>query len=257
MLVVLGMIIAVASMALPSIIRALEANADAQAYNLVMAQLRAARGISIRDGVYSCVHIQKVDPDVSYPDGSTTVYPNRSARNTFYSGVMARTGAGKFRLAGGYVPRRIPGGIAFGEVNDRTVASGVYTGDEAAETGVCDEDDFTTVSVCFSPRGAMTRQPDGKDVSFDWTDEVFSNPGVKSGDAKQIWRFTVANENTDGDIQLGEPGAEAITLFDYPEYVRLKRDAGQDDGDDCVMFLTETGQFLPINIQTGLMVERR
>jgi len=116
--------------------------------------------------------------------------------------------------------------------------------------------DFTTFSLVFNPSGAMTRQPNRGDVFFSAGGEV---PLLGTGYDDALWDDAVANADTDNDYSAGdpkkiknagEPGAEAITMFDYAKFIRQQGEARKD-------YLDENAQLMPINALLGMLLERR
>ena len=152
-----------------------------------------------------------------------------------------------FRSAGGYLSRRLPGGIAFGEVSDRFVNdSGSY------KIGSLDDDDianFTTFTIVFSPRGEVVTMPknlsgDDVKVKFDVADSLFAAGGT------QLWDIDTAND--DGDAAAphnGEEGVTAVTIFNFKHFQVLT--AAQRKA-----YLDEAGTFLPVNRYTGQIFPR-
>ena len=61
MMVVIGLVSMMVAMSLPSVVALFDAGADAQAYNLITAQLTAARAQAVVGNTYSGIHIQLAD----------------------------------------------------------------------------------------------------------------------------------------------------------------------------------------------------
>jgi type II secretory pathway pseudopilin PulG len=78
-MIVLGLVILIASAATPSIVRIIDQNASAQAFNLMAAQLRAARAIALLNHSYAAVHHQMADYEVE---------GNEGLKNRFYLAIV-------------------------------------------------------------------------------------------------------------------------------------------------------------------------
>ena len=238
MMVVLALIVLIATSVLPSAIGLFTAGAEAQAYNVLSAQLSAARALAITEGTYAGVHVQRADPDAT------------GLNNAFFLAVMiardvdvAGTWEKQFVLADGFDPRRLPGSMTFGEV------SGTHydiNGDYVDISDPAEVDAFTTFTIVFSPTGAVVRHVNLQDIQFDNTHDIFS--GTTSGRA--LWDPDMANENPSGGSD-GEPGATAVVLFDYAKFRELSGDAARDD------FLKASGRLIAVNIYTGQLFAER
>ncbi|HDZ21291.1 hypothetical protein LCGC14_0181500 [marine sediment metagenome] len=79
MTIVLGLVIMVATAAMPSIMKIVDANAYAQAENLMAAQLRGARATAVFNQLYSGVHHQRID---------TTARGNERLKDRFVVAVL-------------------------------------------------------------------------------------------------------------------------------------------------------------------------
>jgi len=170
-----------------------------------------------------------------------------------------------FNLAAGQSPKRIPGTMVFGEVkapegpgSPGTYVSGGYNAEgvgalgENVEPGSSNDThvkDFTTFSLVFTPLGGLTCMPNKQDVFFA-DDEYVPGQSALFGGGDPLWRLDVANADSDGDGEIGEPGARVITMFDYSLFTKRL-------GDDRVTFLNENAQLMPINVLLGMLVERK
>ncbi len=240
MLVTISLIVLIASIALPSVMGLFSAGADAQAYNILAAQLIAARALAITEGTYTGVHVQMADPTATRnPDENTcwialTIYRDLSAGPPNPPDM-------KFVLAEGYSPRKVPGNIAFGQLNGsriRTFVSGSQYVNLGNEIFV---QDFCSFTVIFSPSGSVVTTVNGQSVQFD--DSPQDGSIFRDGHDGQLWDFNVANAG-----MMGEWGATAVTMFNYIEF----RGAS-----DQAAYLSESGQFLPINVYTGQLLPRK
>jgi len=265
LLVVLGLVIFVATMSMPNIARVMRATADAQAYNLMAAALKSARTVAIRDGVYACLHHQLANAASPGNSGMQNVsfVAVLTAPPTATLGTIVDQTA--FNLGSGQAPQRIPGTMTFGEIRAPSGGSpGTFTGNSydadgigASGTGQVAQDrlnDFTTFNLVFTPSGGLTKRPNKQDVFFS-VGEEFEGSSIFGG-LDPLWDIDVANEDTDKDYEAGtpggagEPGAEAITMFDYALFTKLQGAARKD-------YLDNNAQLMPINFQLGMLVERR
>ena len=231
LLVVLSMIVLIAATVIPSVLKVFAAGTDAQAYNVLTAQLAAARALAITSGTYAGVHLQHADPDataltdvwfaavVSYED----VNPDENILDM------------KFTLADGYTPRRLPGSMVFGEIRGTFMNGSDYQG-VGSDGGV---EDFTTFTVVFAPSGAIVRQVQMRNITFDGGAAIFDD----ADDPGCLWDPDVANDDHDGGDD-GESGAIAVVLFDYSAFRELA--AAQRDE-----YLKGSGQLIPLNVYTG------
>lgn len=79
MAIVLGLVVLVATMALPTMMKLIDTNASAQAFNIMAAHLRAARATAIANDGYGGLHHQKVDH---------TSPGNENLRDHFFMAVL-------------------------------------------------------------------------------------------------------------------------------------------------------------------------
>jgi len=214
MVAAVALVILIAGVALPSIVSLFKAGSDAQAYNLLAGQLTAARALAIAEGTYAGVHVQLADPTV-----------NTKLAGTCWSAVVIYRDDEdvdkKFVLAEGFIPQRMPGNMAFGEPTNNPT----------------DLDDFTSLTVVFSPSGAVVTQVAGANIDFNDTDPLFD-----ATDPRRLWDIGIAND---------EQGISALTMFDY---VQLRARSGSAQWE---AYLNEAGQLIPINVYTGQLFPRR
>jgi Tfp pilus assembly protein FimT len=219
MMVVLAVIILAAGIALPSISALLSAGADKQAYNLISAQIRAARSLAIREGEYTAVHIQMADPD----DLEGKCYSAVLIFETF-SGSAPAYDAAEFELATGYLPQAVPGNIAFGDV-DEALSGSSFNVDGASS--------FTAMTLVFSPNGKLVHSVQGVPVRIKSNSPLVTDSAA-SGPA--LW-----SNNRDGSSP-NEYGRSTICLFNYKDF----QAAGDKDA-----YLEKNAIILPINVHTG------
>lgn len=237
LLVVIMVIGVLAAVVLPSAAGLFSAGADAQGHELMRGLLSAARALAIREGTYAAVHVQRAD--------GTSM---KELADAFFGAIVTYDiNTGLFGSAGGYLSRRLPGGIAFGEVSDRFVNdSGSY------KIGSLNDDDianFTTFTIVFSPRGEVVTMPkdlSGADVKvkFDAADPLFA-----AGDTR-LWKIETANDDGNPNPpDNGEEGVTAVTIFNFKDFQVLT-------AADRKAYLDEAGTFLPVNRYTGQIFPR-
>jgi len=243
MVVVIGLVALMTSLALPSIIALYNSGADAQAYNLIAAQLTAARALAIERGTYAGVHVQLADAGKTL--GSRELL-RPDEENVCYSAmVLYNPRRRHFNIYS--QPRRVPGSIAFGKLTDETVDAGSGTYKGRAGT----KEVFTTFTVVFSPRGSAVKSVEGRPVQFDDHDRVFSDEGVDPNDllitgSQRLWHM---DPNTTTSYCQNQYAVTALTLFDMGEYLGVR-------GGKRTKYLNENAQFLPLNVHTGQLLSR-
>ena len=112
------------------------------------------------------------------------------------------------RAAPGYLPRRMPGHMAFGEIPGSSSGGDFAFVDGAGNFKQLTDaqlDDFTSFTVVFSQGGAAVTRVADTNVKFNGDDALFATG------AKQLWNPTVAKYST------GEDPTVAVTMFDYVE----------------------------------------
>ena len=179
LMIVITIIILVITAATPSIVRIFTAGSDAQAYNVLVAQLTAARALAIRTSTHAGVHVQIADnPRLTGKCFSAIVWDDPT------------TDAHLFSLPPDYFPRRIPGGMAFSQV-------------PVPKSG-----DPTNFTIVFSPTGAAVKYVYGEEIKFDGDDPIFSGPpNIK------LWNVPW----NDPDDPSDQAGAVAVSIFNYSE----------------------------------------
>ena len=213
MMVVLGVIIMAAGIALPSINTLLQSGADKQAYNLIASQIRAARALAIETGNYAGVHIQMADKQKN-PDLAGTCYAGVVAFQQMDNKVNPKVAY--FDVAGGYDVQPIPGSIAFGDLsNDRSSMDGGGS--------------FTTMTLVFAPNGRLVYSVQGVPVRLSPTSAFVSG-------TRPLWD---ANR---GGGSNEEYGTSAICLFNYRNF---------EAADDKSKFMNVNAIYLPVNVHTG------
>lgn len=235
LLVVIGVIALVAAVAVPSIRSIFTAGTNVQAYNLMAAQLTAARSLAMETSDYAAAHVQLGDPT------------NDELRGRSYAALFTFSGS-EFVAATGYEAQRIPGTMAFGELSDSFIATGGnfqgVSGDvTTASSGLSD---FTSFTVVFGATGEAVRQihkvDDGK-VHF--ATSGAAGAYFTSGSHDRLWDPVTANQGS-----AGEPPYAAMCLFDMSE-IQTGTDAFRHE------YLDDNAEFLPVNVHSGQLFPRR
>jgi prepilin-type N-terminal cleavage/methylation domain-containing protein len=273
MMVVIGLVALMASMALPSVIALFNSGADAQAYNLISAQLTAARAKAVLSNTYAGVHFQLADAlnGTADPLRSPAELLRPELAGVCFTGlIIYDSGKRCFDIMPGSAPQRIPGNIAFGYASqvvtgtnrqgqacylDATIGDNASSPFEGMAGNVTK---FTTFSVIFNPLGAVTRFANGDPIHFndqvpDTTagqSEVFVDAAttdvVRYG-SKRLWNMTAATDVANNYVQ-DRYGATAITMFDIVDYTAAS---------DKMNFLKDNAQLLPLNVYTGQLYQRK
>jgi prepilin-type N-terminal cleavage/methylation domain-containing protein len=267
MMVVIGLVALMASMALPSIVALFNSGADAQAYNLISAQFTAARAKAVLSSTYAGVHGQMADAlnETADPLRQPDAPLRPELANVCFSGLISYYPANYFApstpacfdLIPGMSPQRIPGNVAFGYASemvtapagvlrpgtlDATIGDSASSLFEGAAAGNITK--FTTFSVIFNPLGAVTRFINGDPIHFNDQSPAFVDADptyVARFGSKRLWRLA----NT--DYVQDRYGATAITMFDVSEYMAAS---------SKVAYLNENAQLLPLNVHTGQLYRR-
>ncbi|MDP6634261.1 MAG: prepilin-type N-terminal cleavage/methylation domain-containing protein [Phycisphaerae bacterium] len=234
--VALTIILMMITMVVPTLSKMLSSRASMEAFNLVAAQLTAARAEAITGNTYAGIHVQLgAQPDM---------------RETAYSMIIGLTedevlkDDPKFTRQGTFLPQELPGGTALGQLTadfvedkppsspdpDNPDDSGVYK-NIGSDTQL---KRFCAFSIIFSPDGSVAQRVKSANVLFNVSDPMFN------GDT-QLWDFNLAND---------KPGVTAFTIFDYKKVLKL-------ESSDRITYLNENGQFLPVNMHTGQLFDRQ
>lgn len=205
---------------IPSMVSLFSSGADSQAVNLMSAQLTAARALAMRHNTYAGVHVQM---GVAY-NGSTP----EDTSNCYIGIIKKNSTTGIYEIVDGYPIQPVPGTMAFGQVSEDFLDGNEYDINNLRE--------FCRFSIVFSPTGSLVVE----NVTFDEGHAVF----VGSSDAEEtaIWRQPSEFDNPH------PPSVTAVTVFDFQQAKMFG---------NIAEYLNENGQFLPINVHTGLLHPRR
>jgi prepilin-type N-terminal cleavage/methylation domain-containing protein len=232
LLVVIGVIALIAAVVVPSINSVFTAGSDAQAFNMMVGQLSAARSEAVQNGTFAALHVQLADA-VAHPE----------LKGTCYTAVFVYSHSERRFIPTGNLPRRMPGRMAFGEIS--TTCLDPSTGNFRAgvmntEAGLSN---FTSFSVVFSATGTAVM------AMADVGNVLFKTGGVAlfDGGEQKLWDPNVANASGSG-----EPPVTAMTLFDSTAVEKVLNSGG-----DPATYLNANKQLLPINVHTGQFFPRQ
>lgn len=218
--VVLTLVLLLAGATLPSIVKLFTAGSGAQAYNLFEAQTKSARAHAIGTGNYTGVHVQVGH----FTEEEQIVCTNRSHTAIVEWRWDTEEEKRFFVIATGFMPHRMPGNMAFGELTDEFLDDDGYVPiHDATPPSLAD---FTTFTIAFAPSGSITRYVHGDDVKYEL------------GFGGKFW-----------SAPPDEPGVTAVTLFDYIQMAPRTADERKE-------YLNQTGAFIPINIHSGQFFQR-
>lgn len=216
-MVTVAIIVLVVSLAVPSIVQMFSAGSDNQAYNVLSAQLTAARALAISSATYAGVHLQM---------GNTT-----DTAGKCYAAIVwddPATQGHKFTLAKDFAPSQMPGATAFGRapfVKDDgspiTLTQGTMS-------------EFTTFTIVFSPTGSVVKSVGAGKIVFDGADPVFGGGAA----AAKLW-----------DKPDDEYGVTAMVMFNYSETA--------SSSDPQHYLDTHANGCIPVNLCTGQLFPRQ
>jgi prepilin-type N-terminal cleavage/methylation domain-containing protein len=254
LIVVVAIFAIVVATVVPSIGAFMDQMSAQQAYEIMVAQIGAAQAAAPARGTYTCVHVQRADgsstvrdalnitEDISYVGiFQLNEVDADTAHGTRWTGVAGtpnepNTSAGntwmRFQTATGYEARRIPGSMAFGQVDSEFVSGSNFQNVDG------NVDNFTSFNIVFDPNGTLVTTADaGRNPQFDKSDPMFDTGG------DNIWSW--GTTNPDG-TPPGELGVRAFTIFRYSDLP----DSGKAG------YLNNVGQFLPVMSYTGEVFRR-
>jgi len=209
----------------------LASRASMEAFNLVAAQLTAARAEAIANDTYAGIHVQ-LDTEAQMADKTAySMIIIYDETNAVFRNYFKPPGQTDNRV---FMPQELPGNTAMGQLTSNFVT----TADPGSYYNLGSDNQleaFCAFSVIFSPDGAVVKHVKGGNIMFASGDKMFTGTQTK------LWDFGVANNKL---------GVTAFTMFDYLEL--LKREPA-----DRITYLNEHGQFLPVNMHTGQLFDRR
>lgn len=217
LIIVIGMMVMLAGIALPSVAQLFRGGAFPRARNVLSTQLAMARAIAVRHRGYAGVHVQPAD-----------AVGDDELRNTVWSAIVVDLdGDGEFTQRDGDEAARLPGHVGFGALG----TPDVLDGDSYDAAGLSDAglEDFAGFTIVFSPTGRLVTQVEGHDITFDAAAPAFS------GDSR-IWTRPA-----------GEGGAQALTVFDYAQ-LRVLSPADRAEA------LNEAGMYIGLNPYNGQLL---
>ena len=241
LLVVLGIIVLVMGIVLPSIIPLLASGTASQVRAVVSALLGAARGMAIERQSYALVHFQMSPDEECW--AAVLIYDNRQRNADGTDNPTFR----KFIPAEGYKPRKMPGGIALAEVSSFCLSRDGHfmrLFDLPPDSGIPNRL-FTTFNVVFGPDGSLAELVPDTDGNL-VVPNIDTDSLLFAGTADQkIW------EPYPG--MLNEQGVRMMVAFNYKELRSLK--SGQYyDNSTREHYLDHNGQVFVINPYTGQLL---
>ncbi len=241
LLVVITIIVVLAGVALPNIVAMFSAGAQSAAYNMLAAQITAARACAIQNGTFAALHIQMSitnDPKIN-PGCYVSVM------------IYDRT-YGNFGLAPGYTPRRMPGTMAIGEISGDFVILPGGTGYQNLTNN--DLDDFREMTIVFSPTGSIVNSIGTGGIVLATYDpanrrtSLFENPADPSANLVGLWDDP-SDPTVGWNSTSPESGISAVVLFDNT----VLKNAPEADRP---ALLEKIGRIAPINVYTGQLFDR-
>lgn len=215
LMAVISIIALITAMVLPTAGRLFSASADEQARSVLGAMLSGNRAAAIENSCYTAVHVQMGK------DGRCW--------------AVAMTGEGQgtatvFVAMEGAVPKRMPGGIAFGGISSKYVSASDYDA-----TDLDDLDDFTSFTVAFAPDGTAITNIDGEPLKLEDNPKLFS---TLASEKTAIWETCPDDED----------GVRAVTYFPYAE-LKVR------SAPERAVYLNENAQFICLSYLTGRLME--
>lgn len=230
MIVVVGMILLLSAVAVPSFVQLFSSGANAQAYNMVSAQMMTARNVAIERGQYAGLHFQRPD---------ATKGPFRQIRGDFeyfgYCGVVVgtfnpATSALTLDVSPGFAPKPMPGHMSMIDLDQTT-----YT----------DPYRFTTGTILFNPNGSLLGQANIK--TYLTTPSMFVDPNTTA-----IWQNLAATSSNGTRIYPPCKNPGLVSLDDYMLVYSTLTSTG-----DINTFLNNRTESIFLNYNTGLLMPRK
>lgn len=238
LLVVLGIIVLVMGIVLPSIIPLLASGTATQVRAVVSALLGAARGMAIERQSYALVHFQMGVDDNCW--AAVLIY--ESIKDPITGEVTGH----RFVPAEGFRPRKIPGGFALGEVTTMFLTPNGKHFQRLFDLPAGRLNPFfTTFSAIFAPDGSLADLVPDINGNLVWPH--IDTTSILFDDAAQqrIWHSTVAG--------LDEPGVRVMVLFPYKDLMALPP-GGALVRNSREEYLDENGKYFVINPHTGRLL---
>jgi type II secretory pathway pseudopilin PulG len=275
MLVVIALILLVAGMAMPTIAQLFRSGADAQAYNLVSAQINATRTYAMQNNCFACLHLQvATGPGSSDPQTTVGVIFVWNPTISKFGLTNPTTGQPT-----GFDPQSYPGNYAFGQasaafINIGNTTTNTYLSQVANVGGGCDFNPanttavadkrtlniaapwFTSVNIIFTPLGDITTTINGQtSFLFDTTSAAFYTQTAGVAPAGQgVWEAGTANSRWTNSLQTnGFSAVNALTMFSMTD----ANNSYKTSPNDFLSFINQSGQLIPINVYTAQLFPRR
>jgi type II secretory pathway pseudopilin PulG len=222
-LVVVSIVVLMMAVAIPSINQLFTSGADAQAYNVIAAQLAAARALAIQKQTYAGVHVQRAAPTLtklSRACFSAVVWDNPAP---------ATPPDPNFTLAPGFFPKRLPGGMVMGQISNT-----YYDTTNNTYLPTVSSEDFCNFTIVFTPTGQLAKNYNVTFDSFDSNDPIFDPNSGK----EYLWYPPPSS-----------PSINGMVLFDGDKFFPLPAASKQQ-------YLAMNGQVIGVNWYTGAVLGR-
>ena len=221
LMAVISIIALVSAMVLPTAARLFSASADEQARSVLGAMLSGNRAAAIENSCYTAVHVQMGK------DGHCWAVAMTGKRQGPMTVFAAMEGA---------VPKRMPGGIAFGGLAESfmedTDGDGTVDGYKALSD--TDLENFTNFTVVFAPDGTAVTNVRGVPIGLENNQKLFF--ALESETA--IW----------AKCPPFKFGVRAVTYFPYAQ-LKVR------SADERAAYLNENAQFICLSYLTGRLME--
>lgn len=223
LMAVISIIALVSAMILPTVGRLFSASADEQARSVLGAMLSGNRAAAIENSCYTAVHVQ------IGKDGHCWAVAMTGKRQG--QGI-----ATVFAAMEGAVPKRMPGGIAFGGLAERFMEDTDNDGTVDGYKNLSDAnlEDFTSFTVVFAPDGTAITNIGGAPPLLEENEKLFFRHRSETA----IW----------AERPLPWYGVRALTYFPYAE-LKVRNPAERAD------YLNENAQFICLSYLTGRLME--
>jgi len=230
LLVVVAVISLLVMIVVPSMAGLFRSGSTVNARNVVDAQLKATRGLAIRDRQYTGVRLQ------------------RGLDGGYWLGIVRYDEkTGQFDLCEATEMVTLPVGIGAGRVTKPFVDdSGKY-----AAQGIANFNAFTSFTILFGPNGRLVEQANGQNIKYKTSgSKLFTTlPDNWTHKSQYIW---------DASLAVPERGVRALCLFEAGQLNLYLPEPGEtatgDDWDKVADALNAGARFVPVNPYTAGLI---
>lgn len=240
LLVVLGIIVLVMGIVLPSIIPLLASGTATQVRAVVSALLGAARGMAIERQSYALVHFQMSPDEKCW--AAVLIY------EVVKDPATGEVTGHRFVPAEGYKPRKMPGGIALIGVSDLSLTGGLdhFTG-IFSDSHSKPHPWFFWFNVVFGPDGSLAELVPGAGGNLT-TPQIDVTSALFAGTPDQrIW------EPGAPPLARFTKGVRMMVAFPYKDIKDLSAGTHWDPASRAY-YLENNGEFFVINPYTGQLL---